>query len=120
MPHNPDYNPIQRRDVSRGGRRTLICFRSCLEMNITLTDLEIMENEMAVNSGRMSADSNLSQKACLTNARAALTTSLYRSMPSSNSTQQKEMQQLKERTAQLESALEERDRLVALPFLSDV
>lgn len=88
-------------------------------MNITLTDLEIMENEMAVNSGRMSVDSSRSQKASITSARAALTTSSHRSVPSSNPVQLKEIQQLKDRTAQLEAALAERDHLVVPSFPRD-
>ena len=91
-------------------------------MNITLNDLEIMENEMVVNSGRMSIDSSRSQQASITTARAALNSgSLHfaRTASTTTASRQKELQGLRERNAALESAILERDHLVVVKPSAD-
>lgn len=87
-------------------------------MNITPTDLEVMENEIAMNSGRVSIESTRSQQASLNNVRAALGTPGPRHQQKiANSLLQRtkfpsRSDELKQKVEKLESALAERDRLI--------
>ena len=87
-------------------------------MNITTTDLEVMENEIVMNSGRVSIESSRSQQVSLNNARAALGTPGPRHQQKMvNSLMQRtkfpsRSDELKQKVQKLESAVAERDRLI--------
>lgn len=86
-------------------------------MNITPTDLEVMENEIVMNSGRVSIESTRSQQVSLNNARAALGTPGPRHpthlIPSSHLPKlPSRTDEMKQKISKLEQALSERDRLI--------
>lgn len=95
-------------------------------MNITPTDLEVMENEMVVKSGRVSIESSRSQQLSINSARAALssTTPRYqRTVVPSLTTRGKlpsRNDELKQRIQKLEKAISERDHLVLINHRYDL
>ena len=84
-------------------------------MNITPTDLEVMENEIVMNSGRVSIESTRSQQVSLNNARAALGTPGPRypmTLIQPHFTKSHSQAEMKQKISKLEQALSERDRLI--------
>ena len=116
VPHNPDYNPIKRRELSKGGQRThshnSVTRRNEYNPKRSGDHGERNGGEFGKNVDRLESlaagvhfDGASGPELRQSPTRTASTTTVSR---------QKELQGLRERNAALESAILERDHLVVM------